>query len=139
MEKSISTITLDKLRRKESHTLERENFDVSLWINNGVYDGCSAFQKVLDGRSNETLTMKLRLWNVLNLFFYLFLVIYAWGVQYDRGCHGKWTDTKKNSWFKRYWQKTVRSITNNVKSKLTWYGNNGQGVFEQCQFDDGFQ
>ena len=121
----------EKQRRKESHTLVRDNFDVNLWIDGGVYDGCAAFQKILDGMLNSQLPCLCQ----VNFLKY-FSVIYAWGVQYDRGCNGKWDDTKKNSWFKRYWRNAFRKITDSVKTKLGQ--GNGQGVFEQCHFSAGF-
>ena len=58
--------------------------------------------------------------------------IREWGEQYTKHCHAKMTDEKKNSWFTKFWKRTVKSLDNKLPTKV-------KGVFKRgCNLDDGF-
>ena len=103
-----------------------DNWKVENWIkivdDKERFNGCKAFQKVLDG---EFLTRVKNYHGSIS-------AIREWGEQYTRHCHAKWTDTKKTSWFTRFWKRTVKSLDIKLPTKV-------KGAFKRgCNLDDGF-
>ena len=64
------------------------------------------------------------------------LAVFAWGVHYDRGCHYKWSEKKKDAWFKTYWKKQVSSYQTFLNQKLSDPATGG--AFRNCQLNNGF-
>merc|ERR1712025_49741 len=94
--------------------ITRANFNVSNWIdqNTDVFDGCAAFQKILNA-------------------------LHDWGIIYNRGCHRMWKDERKDAWFKAYWKKQVGSYQTALNQKLS-NPSTEEGVFRNCQLKSGF-
>ena len=66
------------------------------------------------------------------MFNHGFSAIRDWGEQYAKDCNSKWSNEKKNSWFTRFWKRTVQSLDKKLPTKV-------KGVFKRgCNLDDGF-
>merc|ERR1712048_499097 len=77
------------------HEQTADNWNPNNWKDEttGVFDGCSAYQQLLDA-------------------------IRSWGMEYAQGCHGKWSPEKRSIWFKRQWTNFVNKFSRDIPKKL---------------------
>ena len=135
--------------------MKNSNWDVQNWVtgnaNDGfVYDGCAAFQKVLDGKTvliscqpigytvvgdgywqKFVTNITILPISIKPLTGSIFKAIRPWGIEYTRRC-GKGYD---RNWFEKMWKKTVKYFDRALPDKL-------EGVFQDvggCDFKHGFE
>ena len=108
-----------------------ENWNVNNWItgnqNDGFkYDGCSAFQKILDGKSYRVRALNSKTIAIISS------AIQPWGVQYLKRCAKK---GDQRQWFEPLWKRRVKHFERLIPRNL-------HGAFKAdggCKFKNGFE